>query len=136
METLIRDLDPEVHGVGSDELRTGALLQRLELIVRAHVGEHGHLSGSAHRLGHLGQPVFQHVDAHLVRGAGVHVVEVFAGPGEAFAAAALDAFQGNSTAGEHLEVILGEVMTDDAHQMHGLAEDAGCKRGVGRRTAE
>lgn len=81
MQALVGDVDPEIHGVGDDEISTGELLHGLDLIVRAHVRQHGDL-GSGGGGVQLRQPGFQDIDAHGVRGAIVHVFMIFTTPGE------------------------------------------------------
>lgn len=87
MQALVGDADPEIHRVSGDEVGLH-LVKHLHLIVRAHVGGDGHL-GLARSRGELRLPLLQHVDAHLVSGAIVHVLVVFARPGEGFTRAAL-----------------------------------------------
>jgi hypothetical protein len=78
------------------------LLHGLDLIVRAHVREHGDLCLRLHGGGHLRQPGFEDVDAHGVRGAVVHVFVVFAAPGEGGTAAALQAIERDAFAAEQV----------------------------------
>lgn len=97
MQALIGDADPKVHRVGGDEVCSCALFQGLELIVWAHVGQHGDFGRRGCR-GELGDPGFQHVDRHIVSGAAVHIVVVFTTPGKGGSAAAFQAVQGNAFA--------------------------------------
>ena len=123
MQTLVGDVDPEIHRVGGHEVCL-ALIEHLHLIVRAHVSGHGHL-GLLCGGGELRLPVFEHVQRHLVRGAAVHVVMVLAAPGEGFTLAAFQTVQRDAACGQHVEVRLGEIMADDTDEMDRLAEDAG-----------
>lgn len=99
MQALIGDADPEIHGVGNDEIGIGELLQGLHLIVWAHVGQHGDLSRSGSGI-EFRQPGFQHVDADRVSGAIVHVLMVFTAPGKGGTAAALQTVQRDAFAAE------------------------------------
>ena len=131
MQALIGDADPQVHGIGGDKISTAALLQGLKLVVRAHVGQDGDF-GSRSSGGEIGCPGFQHVDGHVVGGPAVHVVMVFATPGEGGTAAALQAIEGDTFAAQQIQMSLREVMTDDAHEVYIGGENAGrqgCVRG-------
>lgn len=81
MQALIGDADPEIHGVGDDEVSLGELLQGLHLIVWAHVGQHSDLSGGGSGV-EFRQPCFQNVDPDGMGGAIVHVLVVFTAPSE------------------------------------------------------
>lgn len=80
--------------------------------------------------------MLEHVDAHLVGGARVHVVEIFARPGEALAAAALEAVELDAARRQHVEMRLGKIMADDAAEMHRFAKHARSQRGIRNRAAE
>lgn len=124
VQALVGDVDPEIHGIGDDEIGVGELLQSLELVVRAHVCQHGNLGGSSGGV-KLWQPGLQDVDAHGVRGAVVHVFVVFTAPRKGGSAAALQAVEGDTFAAEQVQVSLWKVMPNDADEMDRLSEDAG-----------
>ena len=110
-------------------------VEHLELVVGRHVGQHHHRRGGGGGR-QLDLPVLEHVDGDPVGGALVHVVVVFAGPGERGAGRALDAVEGDPVAGQHVEVLLGVVGADDADQVDRAGEVAGGERGVGGRAAQ
>jgi hypothetical protein len=85
---------------------------------------------------HLDLPVLQHVEAHAVGGALVHVGVVFAGPGERLVFRAFHAFEADAAAFQHVEVLLREIMADDADERDRLAEKRSGQRGVGGGPAE
>ena len=135
MQALVGDADPEIHGIGDDEICIGELLQGLHLIVRAHVCKHSDLGGGGGGI-ELGQPGLQDVDAYGVRGAIVHVIMVFATPGEGRAHAALQAIKRDAFAAEQAQVRLWKVVSDDADEMDRLSENTGSKCGVGSGATE
>lgn len=81
---LVRDGNPEIHRVGDDEGRGRAAVQHLELVFRGHVREDDDRRVRDRRR-HFHRPVFEDVDVDLFRGAVVHVLVVFAGPGKRIA---------------------------------------------------
>ena len=99
MQALIGDADPEIHGIGNDEVSLSELFQGLHLIVGTHVGQNSDLSRGSGGV-EFWQPGFQHIDADGMRGAIVHVLMVFTAPGEGGATAALEAIQGDAFAAE------------------------------------
>ena len=135
MQALIGDADPEIHGIGRDEIGSGALLQSLHLVVRAHVRQNGDL-GSGTCGGELGGPMFQDIDRHIVGGAAVHVIMVFATPSEGGSRAALQAIQSDAFAAQQVQMTLREIMADDAHEVNFGGENAGCQGCIGGRAAE
>ena len=76
------------------------------------------------------------VDANSVSRPGIHVGVVFASPSEAVARAVLKASEVNAFAGQHVEVSLGEVLANNAGNINGIREDAGCESAVGERASE
>src|SRR5688500_10639851 len=74
-------LDPEVHGVASDELRTGALLEHVELEARIDVGEK-HEGRIPECLGNLRSEVREHSEPSFERLRRVQVVPVPPAPAE------------------------------------------------------
>lgn len=136
MEALVGDADPQVHGIGDDEgAGMGALGEHFQLIVRRHVREDDE-RGAGNFRWKLDLPIFEDIEAHVVGGALVHVGVVFAGPGEGFAFGALNAGEVHAVVFQHLQVLLGEIMADDADEIDGAAEEGGGECGVGGGSAE
>ncbi len=123
MQALIGNADPQIHRVGGDEIDGTALVEHLHLVFGMHVGRDGDL-GLLRGVWELDGPVFQHVHGHVVRGAVVHVLMVFTRPGEGGAAAALETVEIDTVTCEHVEMGFWEIVSDDANEMDGLAEDA------------
>lgn len=141
VQPIAGDVDPEVHRVGDDEGRGccgmpgGKLLHDLHLVLGRHVGQdHDRAAAQGFRDSDL--PVLEDIDGDLVGGAVVHVLVVLSGPGEGGAFGAFDAFEADAVALEHVEVLGGEVMADDADQMDRAAGVGGGKGGVGGGSAE
>ncbi len=105
------------------------------MVVGGHVGEDDDFCAGGGG-GDLDGPIFEDVEADAVGGALVHVGVVFARPGEGFVFRTLDAGEGDAVFFEHLEVILGEIMADDADEIDRAAEEGGGEGGVGGGTTE
>jgi len=136
VEVVVGDGDPEIHGIGSDEgLVRRELIHHLELVERVHVGEDNDGRGGGLG-GHLRCPVLQDVDGDGEGVAGVHVLVVRAGPREGIAFRALEAGGGDVPGGEEIQVLLGEILADDADQMDGRGEIGGGETGEGSGAAE
>lgn len=129
MQALVGDIDPQVHGIRSDELDTFALIQHLQLIVRAHVAQDHKLRRGSFR-GELGLPVFKDIDAHLQSVAHVHIFMVLAGPGEALSLAAFQTVERDILALQKVEVGRREIAPHHSSEMDVLGEEAGGKRRV------
>ena len=131
VEVILSDLDPEIHGVGNDELFLRRYLrEELELIEGGHVGEDDEL-GVLDLGRNLDLPVFQDVDGNVVGGAVVHVLMVFARPGEGGLVGLFKRGEVDAIVGKHVEMLLGEVMADDANEVGGglLARSLGSGEG-------
>ena len=107
------DVDPQVHGVGCDQLRRANLAQHVELELRIDVAEQ-HELGILVRLGQLGLKVTEHAEPGIEGLAGREIRRVTADPVKGLAGRALQPGDVHAQLGQLVDVALREVIADHA----------------------
>src|ERR1043166_1282828 len=133
-QVLKGDVEPEVHGVGDDELGLLHLVEHMHLQRGRDIGEEDE-RGGLERVGQMRGETFKHAQLSGEGAAVVHVQLVFAGPMEGFAGLDLESVKVDAMAAIELDVALGKVLPDDADELDG-SEETGGDGGVTGGTAE
>jgi hypothetical protein len=120
-------LDPEVHRVGDDELRSLDLLENLDLQGGVDVAEQD-VVGVEVRLGELGFEIGEHVELRLERDAAHEVRVVAACPAEGLARRALEPREVDVAARKGFEVARRKIVSHDRDDANGRKH----RRRVGR----
>ena len=116
-EGVFGDVDPEVHRIRDDEARLADLVEHMVLEVWRDVGQEDD-RGLAVGLGEGGGEGLENIQLHRAGLARVHVPHVFAGPAEGFSGNNLQAFEVDAAAAEEVDVLLREILADDADEAY------------------
>ena len=129
LKLLLGDVDPEIHRVGDHEVGTGQLIEHVVLKGGRDVAEQNH-SGRLVGLREIWGEVLEDIQLHRARLSLVHVPHVFPGPAEGLSGDYLKAREIDVPPLEEFDVLLREILADDADKIHG-GEEAGRHGGVG-----
>src|SRR6185436_7354402 len=132
-QILQSDVQPKVHGVGSDEFGALHLVEDMMLQARSNICQEDK-GGVLMGLRQSGSKRFKHPQFSNEGAPIVHVQFVLSGPMKGFAGQNLQAFEIDAMAFVKLQIALGKIVTNDADEID-RAKKARGHCGVAGRTA-
>ena len=117
-EGVFGDVDPEVHRIRNDEAGLADLVEDMVLKVRRDVCQENDWS-LAVAFGQGGCEGLENIQLHRAGLSGVHVPHVFARPAEGFPGNDLEAGEIDLAIAEKFDMLLREILADDADEADG-----------------